>query len=110
MDSDLDSMSREQLIREYGSCAVAFASTETDGSGTLLASPAGWKLLPERTDPSDSSRVARIHGGVRSISRFTGSTGICCSTYTGVVQGQRRLTLRSTGLAGRGHAGLRWPR
>lgn len=52
MDSDLDRMSREQLIDEVKKLRDAIR-THRDSSGHELCwhHPALWKLLPEQTDP-----------------------------------------------------------
>lgn len=53
MDSDLDSMSREQLIAEIRKLRAGIrAHRDSTGHDLCWHHPALWALLPERTEPS----------------------------------------------------------
>ena len=52
MDSDLDSMSREQLVREVRKLRLGIRKhRDSTGQDLCWHHPALWKLLPEQTDP-----------------------------------------------------------
>ena len=52
MDTDLDSMTREQLIEEVKKLRKGIrAHRDSTGQELCWHHPALWKLLPEKTDP-----------------------------------------------------------
>ena len=75
MDTDLDSMSREQLVAEVRKLRKGIREHRDSRARTLLASSEPWALLPERSDPVPVVPVAAIHGRLHPISAVSRRAG-----------------------------------
>ena len=63
MDTDLDSLTREQLIAEVKKLRNAIREhRDSSGHGLCWHHPQLWCLLPEKTDPQPVVRLAEVHG------------------------------------------------
>jgi hypothetical protein len=74
MDSDLDTMSREQLLAEVRRLRDGIRKHRDSTEHELCwHHPQLWGLLPEKSDPlSDGAGVASIHDGLYSVSCVLG--------------------------------------
>jgi hypothetical protein len=74
IDSDLDGMSREELISEIKKLRAGIrAHRDSSGHELCWHHPALWSLLPERTDPLPTvpSWPQFLRGCIRVASRWT---------------------------------------